>query len=207
VLTPDVNGGFTPAVQIEEHEKKNSDGTIDSKKSTLFSDGAGHWRVGEVREGTSKQENGQPRSKEERVLRSDLNGKLAIEERTVSKETEVGAGEKHESVETYSVNVPGSAGDGSLHLVSHEATVRKNTAASERTVRQVERTNPGAPTGGLHVTDEVIDIVRPGTGGVSQQKRTTLTLNSAGRLGEVWVDVGKTDRPLQVDTRTSAKPQ
>jgi len=50
--------------------------------------------------------------------------------------------------------------------------------------------------------------VRPGVGGVAEQKRTILNRDSDGRLREVWVDVGNTDNPaaIQVDTSASAKP-
>ena len=91
VLTPDANGGFSPAVQTEQRETKNSDGTIATKKSTQLSDGTGGWKLSEVREGTSKQENGQLVSKEERILRPDSNGNLAVVARTVSKENQAGA--------------------------------------------------------------------------------------------------------------------
>jgi hypothetical protein len=208
VLTPDVNGGFAPTVQIEERQKRSSDGSVEFKKSTQLSDGAGHWQPGEVREGTSQPENGQVRRKEERVLRPDPNGQLATVERTVSRQTESGPGEKRDTVETYSINVPGTAGDGSLQLVQRETTVRRTAGAGGQTTLQVERPNPGAPSDGLHVTDEIIDIVSLGASGVVEQKRTVLTRNSAGRLGEVWIDLGKTDNPsaIQVDTRTPAKP-
>jgi hypothetical protein len=210
VLTPDVNGGLSPTVQIEEREKQSSAGMVEFKKSTLLSDGAGHWQLSEVREGTSKEESGQGRSKEERVLRPDSNGRLAVVERTVSKETEAGSGERHDTIETYSINVPGTAGDGSLQLVQRETTVRRNTSTGEQsTTRQIERLNPGARSDGLQVTDEAIDIVRPGGSGLAQQKRFIFTRDSNGRLGEVWIDVGKTDNPsaIKVDISTSAKPQ
>src|SRR6202041_3116783 len=76
VLTPDVNGGLTPAVQTIERETQSGNGTIDFKKTTQLSDGTGHWQLSEVREGTSKVENGQIRTKDEKVLRPGSNGNL-----------------------------------------------------------------------------------------------------------------------------------
>lgn len=210
VFTPDVNGGLAPTVQIEEREKQSDATTVEFKKSTLISDGAGHWTLSEVREGTTKQESGQGSNKEERVLRPDSNGKLALVERTVSKQVEAGAGEKRDVVETYSTNVPGQAGDDSLQLVQRESTVRHSSATgAETTTRQVERPNPGDPSAGLRVTQEAIDIVRPGGNGVAEQKSTILTSDSDGRMNAVWVDMGKSDKPaaVQVDTRTTAKPK
>jgi hypothetical protein len=210
VFTPDVNGPLTAAVKIELRETRSSDGTIEFKKSTLLSDGAGGWQLSEVREGTSKQEDGQMRSKDERVLRPDSNGNLAVVERTVSKQTEAGPAEKRDTVETYSTNVPGQAGDDSLQLVQRETTVQQNTAAGGHiTTRQIEQANPGDPSEALRGTEETINIVQPSGSGTTDEKRTILTPDSDGRLGEVWVDVGKTGNPsvVQVGTRTPAKPQ
>jgi hypothetical protein len=210
VLTPDVNGGLTPAVQIEQRETTSSDGTIETKKSTQLSDGSGRWQLSEVRESTSKQESGQLRSKDERVLRPNANGTLAVVERTVTKQTGAGPGETHNTSETYSTNVPGQAGDDHLQFVQRESTVRRTTATgAQSTSRQVQQTNPGNPSDSLRVTMETIDIVRPGSSGNTDETRTILTPDSNGQLGEVWIDTGKTGNPaaIQVDTRTSAKPK
>ena len=209
VLTPDGNGGFAPAVQIDQRETQSSDGTIDLKKSTLLSDGTGHWQLSEVREGTSKVENGQIRSKDEHVLRPGSNGNLVVVERTVSKRTDAGAGEKRDTIDKYSTNVPGQAGNDSLQLVQREITVQQNSAAGgHSTTRQIEQADPGDPSDGLRVTEKTINIVKPGGSGSADENRTILTPDSDGRLGEVWVDIGETSHPsvVQVDTR-SAKPQ
>jgi hypothetical protein len=210
VLTPDVNGGLSPAVQIIEREMQSGDGTIDFKKTTQLSDGTGHWQLSEIREGTSKQENDQISSKDERVLRPDSNGNLAVVERTVSKQVDAGPGEKRDTIDKYSTNVPGQAGNDSLQLVQREITVQRNTAAGgHSTTRQIKQANPGDPSKGLRITEETINIVKPGGSGVADEKRTILAPDSDGRLGEVWVDVGKTSNPsvIQVDTRPPAKPQ
>jgi len=210
VLTPDVNGGLTPAVQVDERQKKSSDGTVEFKKSTQLSDGAGHWQLAEVREGTSKQEGGQIRSSEENVLRPDSNGKLAVVERTVSNSAEPGPGEKRDSTDTYSVNVPGIAGDSTLQLVQRETAVtRKAVTGQQTTIERTEQLNPGAPKDGLQVTNEAIDIVRPTGGDSSEQSRAILTQGPGGKLREVWVDFSSTDKPsaTQADFPTPAKPK
>jgi len=209
VLTPDINGRLAPAQQTVQRETQSSDGTSEFKKTTQLTDGTGRWQLSEVREGTSKQENGQ-RSKEERVLRPDSNGKLAVVERTISKQTEAGPEESRETVEKYSTNVPGQAGNDGLQLVQRQTTVQQNTTAGESSsTRQIEQVNPGDPGAGLRVTEEAINIVQPGGSGTANEKRTILTLDSDGRLGQVWVDVGKTGNPaaIQVDTHPPAKPQ
>lgn len=209
VLTPDINGGLSPTVQIEERQRQSGAGAIEFKKSTFLSDGSGHWQLGEVTEGTSKKEESGQVVREERVERPDANGKLETVSRTVSKQTENGPAERRDTIETYSINAPGTAPDGSMHLVQRETKIRRNTVAGQQNTRVIERPDPGAISDGLRVTEQAIDIVRPGGTGVAEQKHTILTRDSNGQLGEVWVDVGKTDNPaaIQVDTRTPAKPK
>lgn len=210
LLTPDVNGGLTPAVQIEEQEKENGAGAIAFKRSTSLSDGAGHWHLAEVREGSrSKAKTNNEGSTEERVLRPDSNNKLAIVERTVGKQSEAEPEGKHGTIETYSSSVPGRAGTDSLQLVQRE-TIRDNIAAgTQSTRRQIERPNPGNPGDGLQVAQETIDIVRPTASSVTEQNRTFLTRDSDGRLGEVWIDTIKTDNTFATteSIRAPDKPE
>src|SRR4030081_2903588 len=208
VLTPDGNGGFSAAVQTEQRETKSSDGGVESRKSTLLSDGTGGWKLSEVRESMTQQD-GQVRSKDERVLRPDSTGKLAVVEHTVDKQAETGVGESRDTTETYSTNVPGVAGDGSLQLVQRKTTVQHTTSGGARsTAQQVEQNRPGDLSDDLHVTQEAIDSVRPGGSGTADQSHIILTPKSDGQLGQVWIDTGKTDNPsaIKVDTSSSAKP-
>jgi hypothetical protein len=209
VLTPDANGGFSAAVQTEQRDTKSTDGTVASTKSTLLSDGAGGWKLSEVRESTTTQD-GQLSNKDERVLRPDSSGTLTVVEHTVNKQVQTAAGEKRDTVETYSTNVPGVAGDDSLQLVQRETTVQRSTPGGpQRTVHQIEQPRPGESSDGLHLTQEAIDIVRPGASGTTDQSHVVLTTDSDGRLTQVWVDTAKTDKPsaVKVDTGSAKKPQ
>jgi hypothetical protein len=210
VLSPDINGGLKPTMQIEERQTKSSDNAVEFKKSTMLPDGAGNLQVMEVRQGTIKKEEGrQGSTKEESVLRPDADGRLAVVERTVSKESETAPGEKRETVETYSTAVPGAAADGSLHLTQRITTVNRSRAdGGQTTEQQVEERNPGNPGDNPRVTQKTIDIVRPALSGPARETRTTLSLDSTGSLGTVWVDMGKTNNPaaIQVDTKAAAPP-
>jgi hypothetical protein len=208
LLSPDGNGGFSAAVQTEQRETKSGDGAVESKKSTLLPDGTGGWKLSEVRESATRQD-GQVRSKDERVLRPDSNGKFAVVEHTINKEAQTGAGEKRDTTETYSTNAPGVAGDSDLQLVQRETTVqRTNSDRGQSTVRQIEQPRPGGLSDGLHLTQEAIDIVRPG-GGTANESHIILTPDSDGRLEQVWIDTGKTHNPsaITVDTNTPTKPR
>lgn len=207
VLTPDSDGHFSPAVQSERRETKGSDGSVQSKTSTQLPDGNGGWTLSEVRQSTTRQ-NGQLTSKEEQVLRPDANGNLAVIERTVNQQTQSSTGEKRDTTETYSTNVPGEAGNGNLQLVQREATLHRTTASgAQSTVRQTEQPRPGDFSGGLQVTQQAIDIVRPGSNGTTAESHTILAPDADGRLNQVWVDFGTTNKPpaITVDTTTPAK--
>lgn len=207
VLTPDSDGHFSPAVQSERRETKGSDGSVQSKTSTQLPDGNGGWTLSEVRQSTTRQ-NGQLTSKEEQVLRPDANGNLAVIERTVNQQTQSSTGEKRDTTETYSTNVPGEAGNGNLQLVQRETTLHRTTASgAQSTVRQTEQPRPGDFSGGLQVTQQAIDIVRPGSNGTTAESHTILAPDADGRLNQVWVDFGTTNKPpaITVDTTTPAK--
>jgi hypothetical protein len=206
VLMPDVNGGLSPSVQTEQRETKVSGDTVRLTKSTLFPDGNGGWTLTEVREGITKQD-GSSTSTEQSVMRADSNGHLSLVERTVEKQTQT-SGEKHDTTETYSTNVPGEAGDDGLQLVQRATTQQTNSNGALSTTRRVEQPNPGDPNGGLQVTQETIDIVLPGNG-AANETRTVLATNAEGHLGQVLVDIGKTSNPaaVHVDTKPPNKPQ
>lgn len=208
VFTLDINGGLAETMRIQERQKRSDDHTVEFRKSTLLPDGNGSWQVGEVREGLIK-DDGKERSRDEQVLRPDSNGKLSAIARTVSKESEGTRGEKRTSVDSYTTDVPGSAGDGSLHLGQRVTTLhRANPNGGETTKEQVERPNPGDPSGGLHMTSEAIDIVRPGPDG-AKRTQTIRSLDANGNLGVVSVDIGRTDKApaVQVDIAAPDKPK
>ncbi len=124
---------------------------------------------------------------------------MALVERTLTRQADSGSGEKRDTTETYSTNVPGQAGDEGLKLVQRESTVhRTDSNGRQNTTRQVESSNPGDPGADLQVTQQAIDIVRPGTNGVAQQTSTIVTTDVNGNTNAVWVDMGQSDKPAAV---------
>jgi len=122
MFSADGSGGLGATMRIEERERRTDPATVEYTKSTSLADGNGRWTVSETREGTTRQDPGGT-TKEERVLRPNADGKMAVVERTVSKEP---AGGQGGTVETYSRNVPGQAGDEGLKLVKRENTVQRS---------------------------------------------------------------------------------
>jgi len=208
LFSADGSGGLAATVEIHERESQRDANTVEFSKSTSLSDGVGHWTLNEVREGVSRKDEGGGITKEESVSRPDAEGKMTVMERTVSKQSATGGGERSETTETYSNNVPGQAGSEGLRLVRRESTVqRTGTTGARSTTRRVEQKNPGDPSAGLQLTQEAIDIVRPGANGTAAQTSTIRTSDSNGRLNTVWIDMGHTDNPaaVKVDTDPAKK--
>lgn len=208
VMRPSVNGGLAPAMQVQDRRNRGANDTVESQKTTLFPDGSGNWQVSEVRQATTRQE-GQNRSSEERVSRPDSEGKLGEVSRSVSKESEGALGEKRNTLETYSLDVPGSARDGSLHLIERATTTQHTSSTGEQTTeQQVEQSKPGDPSAGLRITTLTTDTVRPGSSG-AQATRTVQVLDANGGFGVVSVDITKSDdvHAIQVQIAPSQKPK
>jgi hypothetical protein len=191
VMLPDINGGLAPATQTLERQKRNGD-TVEIQKTTLLSDGTGGWQVGETRQSTVKDE-GKTHSKEERVSRPDGEGKLTEITHTVGKESVNASGEKRNSEETYSADVPGVGRDGDLHLVQRVTTAQRSGAGNQQTTEVVEKPDPGDPAAGLQVTTVNIDTVRSAASG-ARATRTIQMRDANGNFGVVSVDLTKSNK-------------
>jgi hypothetical protein len=205
VYLADGNGGFTTSRQTQELQKRTADHRLEEKKTTLLPDGNGNWKVGEVKEKTI-QEDGKNRTTEERVSRPDLDGRLSEFSRAVGEETETTAGEKSNTIDTYSTVVPGLAGDDRLHLTQRVTTVQKKNSDGETTEQQVQESNPGNPNDGRQVRAKTKYIVRYGASG-TQQTKTIQVRDSNGNLNVVSVDTRKSDQAPAAAQTPSDKPQ
>ncbi len=210
VLLPDVNGGLTPAVKVQEHREKEANGTVESQKTTSLPDGAGNWHVGEIRKTTIEQDDtNRTTTTDERVSRADSEGNLGEASRTVSHDSESAPGEARDTVETYSVNVPGAAPDGSLHLVGRATTTQSTSASGQQfTEQQVEQSNPGDPGSGLQVTTVTINTVHPNSSG-AQATRSVQARDANGNLDVISVDTTKSDNihAVQIQIAPFEKPK
>ena len=210
MMLPSANGGLAPAMKVQERRQRGANDTVESQQTTLLPDGAGNWQVSEIRQATTAK-NGSTKgsSTDERISRRDAEGKLGQVSRTMSSESESAPGEKRDTVETYSVDVPGSAGDGSLHLLERAITAQRTSSTGQQTTeQQVERPTPGDPGSSLRVTILTTDTVRPGPSG-AQATRTVQERDANGSLGVVFVDTTKSDNihAIQVQIAPSEKPK
>jgi len=207
VMLGSINGGLAPAVKMHELRKRVADGRVETEKTTWLLDVNRDWQVSEVRQATTRQE-GTNRTTEERVSRPDSEGKLGVVSRVVSQESESGSGEKHSVVETYSIDMPGAAPDGSLYLVERKTSTESSGSTGERATEQkVEKINAGNPGSGLRVYVLVDNRMVPGPSG----EQSTLTIRArdlSGNFGIVSVQMTKSDRipAIQVQQTPVEKP-
>jgi hypothetical protein len=207
LLTLDSNLGLAASRQTQERQTKTGEHDVAFRKSTSLPDLNGNWQLSEVREVTVKGD-GQSRTRDESVLRPGTDGNLSVVSRTVSKETEDSAGEKRQTVETYSADLPGVPVDSRMHLNQRVTTVQKKAAnGAQSSEKQVEQRNPAQPSDRLQLTEQAIDIVQPGTGGTTRQTQTIRSLDPNGNLGVVSVDTRKQENSPAVQVNIApAKP-
>jgi len=207
VLLPSADGALAPVMMSQERRQQGANDTVASRKTTLLPDLNGNWQVSEVMEATTKKD-GKNLSTEERTSRPDADGKMGEVSRTVRKESE-SSGEKSSTVESYSVDVPGAARDGSLHLVERSTTTQRTSATGEQdTGRQLEQPDPGDPDGGLRATVVTTDSVRASASG-ARATQTIQMRDANGGLETVSVDTSKSDNvhAIQVQIAPSDKPK
>ena len=191
--TPDPNGGLSPAVHTREITRQMGN-RLTFEKSMSFLDLSGRWQTQEVRSGSVTQNSGLETTTEERVFQPNSDGKMTTVRRTSSHAVASSAG-KRETEEKYSTDIPGVAGTERLSLVQRDNINQSTSLGSSVTTRQVEQLTPGSPEGGLHVTQQEIDVRRATGNGLVEHRNTILMTDTNGHVQQVWVEFGKTDRP------------
>ena len=207
IVLPSVNGGMAPALKTHALRKRAANDTVETENITWLQDVNGKWQLNEIRQNITTQK-AEDRRFEENVFRPDAEGKLGQISRVVSQESESTSGEKRSVVETYSIEVPGTTRDGSLHLVKRKTSTEHSSSSGARATEQkVERTNPGDPGSGLRVSVLIEGRMVPGPSG-EQSTVTIRALESNGGVGIVSVDTTKADRipTVQIQQTPTEKP-
>jgi len=202
-----VNGALAPNLETQELQMRSAEGIVEATTSTLAQDSSGIWRVGEVRESTVKEE-GKNRTSQESVSNVDTEGRLTEISRTVGTETENAAGEESSTVDAYSMELPGFALDGSLHLNRRVTTVQNEDAEGKTTEQSVEQPNLVDPDAGLQVSRETKSTVQYSVSG-TQETQTILVRDANGALNVAWVETRESDEvpPGGTQIAASGEPQ
>lgn len=159
VMLSSINGGMAPAFKTDETRKRAAKGTVETETTTWLPDVNGQWQLSEIRKNTATQEEND-RKIEETVSQPDEEGNLIEISRVVRHESQSTFGEKG-TVETYSIDVPGTTRDGTLHLIERRSSISRSSSSGEQsTEEQVEQINPGDPAAGLRVYVSVSPLRR-----------------------------------------------
>jgi hypothetical protein len=207
VMLASINDGLAPAFKTLELRKRVANDTVETEKTTWLPDVNGKWQLSEIRHNIATQ-GAKDRSIEERVSRPDAEGKLGQIFRVVSQETESTSGEKRSVVETYSIDVPGTTRDSSLHLVERKTSTESSSSTGERATEQrIEQINPGDPGSGPRVSVLVDGKIVPELSG-EQSTVTIRARDSNDNFGIVSVDTTKADRipTVQIQQTPAQKP-
>jgi hypothetical protein len=196
VYRADSYGGFTKVGETEEWKKRGADNSVAVKKTTLLPDGNGGFKVSGVTEKTIK-DDGKSRTTEERVLASDLDGRLQEDSRTVAKETETAPGEKKSIVETY---------DGAAQLNKRVTRTQRKDSSGEVIEEKIEGANLGNPSDGPKVTGRtkyVVQYAGPGT----QQTKTVEIRDANGNYKAVSSATQTSTEPPASQSAPGPKPK
>jgi hypothetical protein len=204
VYVNDGTGSFTPSQQTREVQTSGADHSVEVKKTTLLPGANGNWQVFEVKEKTIK-DDAKNRTSEERISRSDIDGRTSEVSRTVGHETENANGERSATVETYTPNVPGMAGDGKLHLTERNTSNQNKDADKKNTEQQIEQPKPGNPADGLQVIAKTKYTVHYAANG-TQQTKTIQTRDANGNFSVISTETEKSDQvPVQQEQKTPSE--
>ena len=205
---PGVDGRLVPSAQTQERREHLDDRTTKFEKTTSLSDGAGHWQLGERKNGTIT-DDGKNRTSEEHVARDNGSGNLSEVSRTVSRESRDGSGGTQSVVENYSKDVPGASSDGTMRLVERVTTSRDSSKSGSSMSQRTEQVNPGNPDAGLQVTVGSTGSELSASSGTNGSNTVTAR-DADGRMRVVSVDMTKSDKKPAVEVQiapANSKPK
>ena len=188
----DINGGLAPSMQVNEQEEHSAGGeTYTNNKTTLLPDANGNWQVYESQEKTVEGD-AQNRTGEDRISRRDFEGNVSPISQVITRQTNRD-GRATTASETYSVDVPGWARDGSFRLLQRFTSVRTVEPGRILTEQRIEQPDPGDPEMGLGTVTEKTDTV------VNGSSSTTETIIVTARYPDGYPSV------VTVETRQSSQ--
>jgi hypothetical protein len=170
VYLPGITGEFVASMQINEEQRQTTNGNLDTRKETSVRDIKGGWQLYEAREQTVKRHD-QNRTTDDRLFRRDYVGNISPVSEVLTTETNA-TGQITSSSQTYSVDIPGSVRDRSLHPLQSSKAVRTIQPDRIVTETQVVRPDPGEKD--LNTVFNTTDIVVQGSSG----REETLTITA-----------------------------
>ena len=157
LLEPDLNGTLQATERTEYTERPINPGLLRHDSTQLVRDINGRWQPIEARRGEVRDISASERTEEETIQRLDMNQKLAVTERSVTRRSSAN-GREQVVIEIYAPYT-----DGSSRLVLSERVHRTTTPTADGgryTVEEVEGRSNVAPDDPLRVTRRTVTTVR-----------------------------------------------
>jgi hypothetical protein len=184
---PSTASEFAASMQTKQEQTRSPEGTIHTKKETSFPDFQGGWQTYEIREQTVKGDS-EERTTDERLSRRDFLGNVTPVSESITKYTSAN-GRATTATQTYSVDIPGSARDQSLHPLKLSTAVQ--TTEAGRIVTNTQVLEPDTVEKGSNTVVNTMDIVVQESSG-SKQTITVIAQYPDGYPSVVSVDTRET---------------
>lgn len=187
----DIDGNLAPSMQVHEQQERGADGSMQVKKTASFPDVNGNWQAYEVEERTVKGD-AQNRTADNRTSRRDFEDNISPVSQ-VTTENAPANGAAIETVQSYSIDVPGMTRQSTVHPIQQATTLQEKQPGRTVTEQLVEQPIPGDPSAGLGVSVQTTDIVVVGSSGTQETNTVTATYPD-GYPSVVTVRVRKTNQ-------------
>jgi len=156
LMVADLDNTLQATERTESTERLINPGLVRRDSTQLVRDTNGRWQPIEVRRGEARIV-GSERMEEETIERRDVNGKLAVEERSVIRRSN--ADDREQEV----IEIHAPYADGSSPLALSQRIHRTTTATADggrSTIEEVESRSPIAPGDPMRVTLRTVTTVR-----------------------------------------------
>lgn len=183
LVAPSLNGTLREAERTEYTERRIAPGVVRHEASHLVRDINGRWQPIETRRGERREIGAAERIEEETVHRPDMNGKLVVQERRVTRR--VNANQREDEVtETYAPYADGVLRSGGPLALSQRVhrTTTPTADGGRHTVEQVEARSRVAPSDPIRLVRRTVTTVRPAGADRWMTQRQEFTRDVNGRM-------------------------
>jgi hypothetical protein len=181
-----INGSLQENERAVHTERQVEPAVVRHDITQLARDPNGRWAAAEARSAEVRNTSASERVDEETIQRPDVNGRLVVSERVVTRRSEVN-GQEQVVVETYSADAEGFARTDSRLALRQR--VRKSTTATNdggrSTVEEVEARNRVAPGDPMRVIQRTVVTVRNLGPDRQTTERQVFERDVNGRLAQV----------------------
>jgi len=201
VQLPGINGALQDSRRTESSEREVTPGVFRVESTERVRGQNGGWETAEVRSLETRPIGPGDSLEDETIQRPDMNGRLAVSQRNVTRRTEAN-GRVVEVTETFGDNLEGRLRPPTPMGLSERVT-RTTTATAgggSSTVEEVEGRNIAAPNEPMRVVRRIVESVRTVGSGQTETQRQTFERDTNGRMVLVSSDTSTTEPPARTSS-------